>query len=277
MENTKNKAYRSIRTKLLLSFVIVMIMLLISNIVFIVMHFSFVKQYEDVTNRLMTEGEFSVQIPSLIESYLSTLSGASKSRYDMYYAERSHIMESIESLDSTIVKPESKVLYHSLRNFVTNMVSICDDGLNHSMKNDSAESLRIYQNDIMPMKPYIIESTSNLMISELDYAQNLQNNIRQTQEWIIILSIIFLVVIVNLTILFVIDTSNKITTPLIRLSNIAKDISGGDLNRNIDADLLEFNDEIGSLSNSINGMLKRMNEEIEHHKKNSEKKDHRKE
>lgn len=261
MTNTNFKGYKSVKTKLLLSFVIVIILLLLSNVVFIVMHFTFIKQYEDVTKRLITESRFSVLVPSLVDSYLSAINGASKSRYDKYYAERAEIFESIEVLDSKIVKPESKVAYHSLKKFVSNMVDICDNGLKYSLDDNSAESFSIYQKDIVPMKPYIVESTSRLMVSELDYAQELYDNIRKTQELIVILSIVLLVLIVNLTIFFVIRISNKIAVPLTRLSNLAKDISSGNLNRSVDSDLLAFNDEIGSLSNSINEMLKKLNDE----------------
>ena len=263
----KDKKYTSIRTKLLLSFAIVIIILLTINITFIILHLAITKQYEEVTNRLMLENKFVVLVPDLTDSYFSIISGTgSKVRQEKYYSVREEINHTIFELDSMIVDKESQVPYYSMKTFVRNIVKKCDYGLQENLNGNITGASQVYQDDIIPMKPFITDATSKLMISELKYAETLQKNVQNTNNIIIMASLIILFILVLAAILFVVSTSNKITLPLIRLSDLAKDIAGGNLKHNVDEDLLKREDEIGSLSNSFNEMLKKINVEIDSQK-----------
>ncbi|PIN78654.1 hypothetical protein COV14_02450 [Candidatus Woesearchaeota archaeon CG10_big_fil_rev_8_21_14_0_10_33_12] len=257
----------SIRFKLLFSFIIVIIVLSLQTVYLAKVHFQIVEQYKEASDNLILENKFTEYVPEFIQSYYNLINTPnSQERLYKYNQLHNEIEETFSKLDNAIISEDSKITYRGLKNYIMNIINSGDEGVKDIQAGRLIESIRVYEN-MINKQSFLIENTGNLILKDISYAEELQKKIEQTHKNTINLMLILIFFITSGCVLFVLFFAKKITDPIINLSKIATRISEGNLKLNVSKNLLEKKDEIGTLSNSFDTMLKRINAEIESQKK----------
>ncbi len=257
----------SIKTRLLFSFILVIFILLLQIIYLSNIHFTIVAQYRDVTDNLVLENKFADYLDEFVQSYYNVVnSPGSRERIEKYDQIHDEIENAFSRLDDSIISDESRIAYRGLKNYIMNIVSIGDEGIDYIKEGKLIESIEKYE-DMSLKTRFINENSANLLVSELSYAEDLESEIERTHENTIRMVFVLIISVSLLCVLFAVFFSKRITDPLVSLAEMAKRISEGDLRLKVDGRLLEKRDEIGALSNSFKIMLKRLNTEIDLQKK----------
>ncbi len=257
----------SIKIKLLFSFIIVIVVLSLQTIYLANVHFQIVAQYKEVTDNLVLENKFTYSVPEFIQSYYNLINTPnSKERLDSYNQLYNEIEETFSKLDNAIISENSKIAYRGLKNYIMNIIRSGDEGVKDIQAGRLVNSIDIYEN-MIDKQSFLIENIGNLILKDLSYAEELQKEIEQTHKNLINIVLILIIFTTSGCVLFALFFAKKITNPIANLSEIANRITQGDLKLNVSKNLLEKKDEIGSLSNSFNIMLKRINVEIDSQKR----------
>jgi len=199
-------------------------------------------------------------------SYTALLQNPDSKEYYTEYNSSSSALENIfTKLDNVIVYNQSVEQYTKIKNMARSLKTDCDNSLFGLSERNFTQATGIYDRTVRG-DAYVRDNTASLILSELEYSKELQKNLKLLREWTLYISITLVALIVLGSSFFAFWYSNRLSAPLIKLSNVAEGISKGNLNMELSRDLLEKKDEVGTLSNSFNEMLKRINIEIESQK-----------
>lgn len=246
---------RSIKTKLISAFLAIIGVLIVSEIVFVVMDLLIIKKYNDFTDTMTSEYRLIDASSSLVESFNGLIKYTSdQSKINEFNAIRSEIKSLLVSLDSSIVDEQSRLAYFGLKNTINNVISECDAGVANALQGNYSDVSNHYD-EASRKNTFVRENTANLILKELEYGKKLQDNIKSAQQFSGIIGLLLFAFASIGCIWYSIIFSRKIILPLIRLTKLARVVEGGNLNANVEQDLLKINDEVGSLANSFNTMM----------------------
>lgn len=262
----KVSTFASIRTKLLLSFFVVIGALLLQIAYLGYIHFSMIAQYREVTDNLILENKFSDYVPQFTQSYYNLINSPNnKERLNTYTQIHAEIEHAFLKLDKSIVNQDSKVGYRGLKNYVTNIMDLADKGVEDIKAGQLVESVDKYEEMALKMR-FLDEISTNLIITELFHAEKLQKRIEQTHTRAVNTGLVLFILISLGCVAFSLFFAKRITDPITNLSETANHIAQGNLDLNVDKKLLEKKDEIGALSNSLSIMLNRLHSDIKSQK-----------
>ncbi|MBN1896689.1 MAG: HAMP domain-containing protein [Candidatus Aenigmarchaeota archaeon] len=248
--------------RLILAFLLIISLLTAVITSFVLLFFYTITEYKNLSDNLILENTFTETVPELIENYYRVVfAPGSTERYALYKEQRDSILDTISRLDKTIVYDQSKISYTGLKNTIIDIIGKCDSGIEEIRKGNLTAAASYY-NDMLLKKFFVIENTASLMVKELKYVEIIQKNVDNTYNIIIIMISVLTLVVILSCIIFAILFSEKMTVPIIRLSKIANDVAEGRMKRGIDNNLLNRKDEIGSLSRSLNVMIKKIETKI---------------
>jgi signal transduction histidine kinase len=246
---------QSIKYKILTAFVIVITVLVISEAVFVGMHFVIVQRYQDITNNMISEYQVIEDTTNLINSFNDMVKYVDyKERLDAYNSNRAALINLLSRLDRTITNPDSQIAYLGLKNTVNTVITDCDNGVNSVSQSNFNDVTNDYT-DANHQNVFVQQDTANLILKELQYTEKLQAEIARNQmigELAAILLFIFVLLGCNW---YTISFSRRLVVPLAKLTKLAKVIEGGSLDTDVEPDLLKGSDEVASLANSFNSMI----------------------
>lgn len=244
----------SIKTRLMLAFIAIIVVLLSQTFYSTNVNFKIVAQYKEVTDNLVLENKFSYYVPELTQSYYNLVnSPKSEERLDKYYQIRDEIEKSFSALDKTIVDENSKIAYRGLKNYVMNVMKLCDEGVEDIKEGRLMESIKKYEDIVVKIR-FIEGISGSLIVSELSYAEKLQKEIEEIHKNMTKIGFILITSITFGCILFAVLFAKRITDSLVDLSKTANRISRGDLKLKVSRSLLEKKDEIGQLAKRFDQM-----------------------
>jgi methyl-accepting chemotaxis protein len=241
LEDKPKKFTSSIRANLVASFSFVALGSLVLAVLVLVLHGIVTKQYVQVTDRLILENRFASLVPEYLDSYFGVISGGSGTtgKLTVYNSSRDEINKDIAKLDLAITDPGSL------------------------QQGKVSEAWVVYTQNIAPMKPFVFENASVLMTNELKVAEGLEARAAAVDRLTGLAYLFLFLAITAAVILVSLKTANRVIKPMDQLSKKAQTIAGGDLGAEVGGELLERRDEIGSLANSFDEMLKRLKTELE--------------
>lgn len=171
-----------------------------------------------------------------------------------YQSLHTKILSTLTTLNKTITQPETRMLFTGVDHTVRAVIDECDAGL-AELKLNKFETLSDHYAQANKDNEFVNDNTRTLVGQELEILYASQQNIQRMY----ILTIIGTTVIFLLIIVIIIASARSFTAQLIKpltvLSLFAKDIAGGNLQANEKQSLKITNDEIGSLTQSIQAMV----------------------
>jgi signal transduction histidine kinase len=253
---------QSIKFKILTSFLIVIAVLVISETFFVAMHFVSIKRYQDITDNMIAEYKIIETTTNLINSFNNLVKYANDNdRISKYSQNRIALENLLLKLDGTIVDNESQIAFEGLKNNVNNVVNACDNGVAAVFQGNFLEVTAHY-NEANHQNMFVQENTANLVLKELQYTEKLRVEIAKNQLISEVTgSTLFLLVILG-CIWYSFSFSQRLISPLTKLTRLAKIIEDGNLNATMEKNLLAGGDEVASLANSFNSMVNSLKDNI---------------
>lgn len=253
---------RSIRTKLLISFIAVIAVMVSINTFYAIEEFVFVKQYQNVTDTMFSEYQLSVNTTNMVNSF-NTLIQSINDQQELatYQGYHNTINNLFITLDGVTMDADTRVVYLGLKNTINGVMAKLDDGVRAAQSGNITQESTDYDTALQ-QSYFVQQNTANLVLAELEDAQLLQASIGRSQliSELIGAALLFLVTVSAL--LYSVIFSRKIVSPIKKLSTLAKKIEDGDRDTDVDPLLLKGTDEVGSLANSFDAMVQALKKSI---------------
>ena len=251
-----------IKTSLLTSFAVIIGLTILLSVFLIVIYSNIESKYRAISETMILEYRITETFSQSVNSYAALLKDINNKNQRTTYDTANKTLDGIyKSLNSAIVSPQSIEIYTRIKNMTASVISDCNGNLSDLSKGDFSQGTGVYDR-AMRGKDYVQQNTASLILKELQYSEALQAQLLLFRTLTLIASFILILLIVAGSSIFAIVYSNKLSDTLLKLSSTAEDISKGDLNLGVSADLLARKDEIGSLSNSFSTMLQQLKERI---------------
>ena len=254
---------KSIRTKIIKAFLLVVLGAVILITAIIVVNLNLVNRYKQINQNIIYEEQLRDNVSLLVEDIYNAFKSNNYTDYDTRLAD---IKTEENILDTRFSDPsangQTKIDYRSVKNALNAVVDLTENAKNNFEKNGTIIGISdIFQKASADFS-FVEQDMRDLLFAEAENitnttasVQTIQNTLTPIVLAILLLSAIFLVI-------FSIFFTKKITDPLANLASIAKRIIDGDSKLTVQKELLDRTDEIGSLSVSFDAMIKNLREKI---------------
>lgn len=245
---------KSIKTKLISVFSIIIIMMLITSCIFIANTINLENKYRNMTNNIILEGQIkntSDDITKLFNQMTSGNTSLQKNVQD----DINNLNTITNFLDNSIDNKNSKEIYTRLKNVTKDLIQLTNTGTNY-IKNSNMVSASNINHEIILDNSFINNITSELNSSEFQNLYSLQSALEHKTNITFTLGITVLIIFATFSIIFAMYFSNSICKKLKTLVNLANNISKGTLNNDIK--VIKSKDEIGELNTSFINMQKQL-------------------
>jgi signal transduction histidine kinase len=246
---------RGIKAKLLTAFLTVIAVLFIAEAFNSAMNYILINQYQKITDSMISEYRIIETTSNLVNSFYDLIQYASdKERLNIFNNNLTALKNLLAKLDKNISDSGSWTVYLGVKSSVNGVVNETNKGVAAILAGNFSEVTNYY-NIANQKNNFVKENTSNLLLKELEYTEKLQSNISRTQLWIQIIGLILFFSVFFGCLWYSLSFSKTFINPLLKLTKLAKIIGDGNLEANVESNLLKGSDEVASLANSFNSMV----------------------
>jgi len=256
----------SISKRLIKSFAVLLLCMIVINLVSVAVNLKTVNQYKSIVNNIVLEGQVQAKTEDLLSIYNSIISSSSKLDKQPYDKKWSEIKDILSKLDKTIVNDKSKIEYSGLKNILENINKDSNSGFLTLGTSHALDSVGTYTT-LLKEGDFATKSVGTILVEESNYMQLLDQKIQKTYTMSLILIIFTLLVISVFGMVFAVRFSKKITKQLNKLNDFAKEISNGNLK--VSAIKFDSKDEVADLGNSFSNMSNALKGIVEDVQENS--------
>jgi len=243
-----------IKKKLLTSFFTIIIVLLISEGFFIVVDYIILSKYTTFADNMISEYSLIDETSSLVAAYNNRIkSPFDKNEINKFDIVYSQTKQTLTKLEKTIVDSGSRVAFNGLENNINDVFFNIEIGLNSLSSDNYLEALNRYE-AANSKNSFVKDNANSLLLKELEYGQKLQVEVEKVRSISQIIAIFLLIFTAGGSIWYAIKFSNKLVSPLTKLTKLAK-VMGGNSSVVMDQQLLKGDDEISSLAHSFEMMV----------------------
>jgi two-component system sensor histidine kinase YesM len=248
----------SIKNRLLFYFISIICLLLIP-LVCLLINYSIQARYRHALETISVEYQTSDSLNNLIALFNSLLKNTQDNKIIAAYSTEK---ENVNAVASNLSRSTShQDLAKRIGSTVSFVVEYCDKAIESTKKGDFSQTTEMLE-QIRRGNSSVKQDTSDLIFSELESSLAEQRMLQTIVKISWIIASLIILAVISVSIYLAITWSNKLTRPLVKLSNTATDITKGQLQSNVDKELLDMQDEIGSLSSSFNLMVSRLRNQI---------------
>ena len=252
----------SIRSKIFLSFLVVVVLMLASLASVFFFHLGSLVEYKKVSDNLVHENELSQKTIALVETYNAVmLAPSSNERKSTYRSLKDDINGILDDLEDSIESEDSKVIFEGLSKIVREILADTDAGLTELERNNVQSASERYSSAIYK-RGFVEEVATALVLAEVKYLQDIQGDIERRYQQQLLLMIVWVGVVLGIVLTYSIIFARRITAPISVLSLASQAVSNGEYEHRIEHDLVERTDEVGLLARSFNLMLETLNIKI---------------
>jgi methyl-accepting chemotaxis protein len=246
---------QSIRYKLLQAFLSIMILLSCIGIFLFFSEITAVNQYKAIVDSVLAEYRLLDLSSGLTVQYnLVSKNVDNQETLREYNQIKNSLQETFENLDNAIVDEQNKADYAGLKNTILAELHETDTGIS-DIKRNKIEDISKHYEEANRQFDFVKTNATTLIIDELKYSNSLQKRIQQFYETSLIIAVAVFVLILLICLFFAISFSRAIVLPLKKLTLITQSIASGDMQTQMDPNLLKEKNEIGVLANSFKLMI----------------------
>lgn len=254
---------KKIRSKLLASFFSIILLMSALTLAFVYLQTGMVQEYRQIIDSVIVEQNVPEGTRQLIQDYYFYVSDIKSSDKTAKYAASKAELDGILSyLDANVAQNESGIIYRGLRNVVGDIKAGLDEAVSKASEGNITGNSAAYE-DANYKQNFVTDLTGALILKELEYSESVERQVNDLYGIILAAEAAVLAAVILSVVLFSLIFSSRISSPIIKLSDISKKISEGNLKLGVDRHLLERNDEIGALSNMLDKMIRNLRESIE--------------
>lgn len=274
-KGTKRKWYlhkNSIEFKLKLSFLVIIIGLTALITISTITNFvAYNKQNAKIDN-LILESEIPVLVDNVLNECNDMLiNGNHKSGFEKhaYYTIKNQTHDTFRVLDVTIKSKVTKMAYERLRDSVKYIFTGIDEiiVLNGNLNKSEADARYI---ELLSKKDEIDTLSNNLLWEQTKEIKYARTQFIRSMIGTFAITLACIAIAVFASIKYAGVVSQRITHPVMQLSDTAQKISNGNLKKGVSKDVLQRNDEIGDLGHCFNKMVSNLQSKIVELEKSNE-------
>jgi signal transduction histidine kinase len=244
----------SIKSQLIKAFLAGIAVLFFAGASIAIIHFVLIGTYRSVSNKLVMEYSLADTISNLILDYNVFFKSPIAENRHKYDINVKKIISFYESLDELIVDKQSRADYEGLKNSIQEVLNETDAGIQSILSNDIS-GVSAHFDEANRKYLFVKDNVSTLILDELKDAERSQEKIKTIYLVSSVGIVLMMIFTITGVIIFAVVFSKKITSPLIRLSEVSGKIAKGQLNLDVDSDLIQENNETGVLAKAFNEML----------------------
>lgn len=269
--NIRALSNRSIKARMMTTFIVVIVSLLAINIFSIYKSYSYNQKYKLLIDNIIKEGrlkEISTAMIDITGNYITNNNQKDLDDFNNCWKETEDICN---YLDNTIESYESIGSYNILKNLIINTKIDCNNAIIYSQKSETAVKAGDAYNSASKKVQYVESINGELLSNEVDYMKTVQEEIDKSFRANLIVSMGLLLVIVIACLGYSIKFSSSLSRRLIRLKEIAQEIANGDLtttdkkseeNKNTKDELNILEDTFMDMKKSLNSTISIVRESI---------------
>lgn len=245
----------SLRTKIVQAFIAVMAVLLLSNILFGVMHFYTVGLYQRDVAKLTDDYRLLEYTSNLVDSFNLLFKDVnnqeSLNQYNSLHAQLLAVIQREDSLGS------NGASYVGLKNTVLEVVKYTDQAVALVKSGDISQASGLYT-DATKTYEFVKQNATVLFVDDLKTLASTQTQVEGLNMSSIYVGIILVVVIFIAGLIYALYLARKIVGPLEKLTNITEEIAQNNLEVSIPKELFNSKDELARLAVSFSTMTKNL-------------------
>jgi len=250
----------SIRKRVLLSYLAIIAGVIALLITTVILNYYLVAQYETVTSNIVEIQALNDTTSGLTDD---AYSGFKSNDYRKYDLRLSQVREIEKNLDTRFEDNNvSLIAYRGVKNSLETVISDVVQVRKQLQQNGDLGSISSFYQENSTKYDYASQSITSLLLAETENLAKVTQQMERLKTilLIIIIGIVALGTLASAVLAYVF--SGKITTPLINLALLAEKISTGNLEVNLEDEMLVRRDEIGSLFRSFTKMVQQLKERI---------------
>jgi nitrogen fixation/metabolism regulation signal transduction histidine kinase len=246
-----------IRKKLVAYFLSIVSVLVFVNVLFFFLHIFVVEKYEKISSNIFNQYELISATSDLVSSYNVYRNAQTEDRLETYNNNKEVIKDLIVGLKETVVSQDSKAILSGVENTISSVVLETDTGITE-LKEGNAQNLASHFIEANRKLYFVKENTASLILSEVKYSAELKTRVARINTLSFLFGGIFLLIVVAGVIVLSNIWATQLILPLVKLANLAQIITGGKMESDVDPELMKSKDEVGSLAQAFDLMLKKL-------------------
>ena len=262
------KKKRSIRTKLLEVFLVIMVLVFVLNIYLSYNQSKAVRQIDSVYNNNIQLNDLSNTLEGMQSALYQYLNTKSSDQLESFYSYEQDYNNMIQQLNHQTVDDDNKLMEKNIYNMSLTYLERADStieakrGRNVSKYNDDyGEAKKLYD--------YIQSCINSLNTSVFLESSNNYSLLRTSLTYLTGISMFLLLAALMIAFAWILVMTRNITKPLIQLADVANEIARG--NMEVDFPIVETGDEITTVAKACNKMIDSIRVYIQKTKENYER------
>lgn len=262
------KKKRSIRTKLLEVFVVIMVLVFVLNIYLSYNQSKAVRQIDSVYNNNIQLNNLSNTLERMQSALYQYLNTKSTDQLESFYSYEQDYNNMIQQLNHQTMDNDNKLMEKNIYNMSLTYLERADStieakrGRNVSKYNDDyGEAKKLYD--------YIQSCINSLNTSVFLESSNNYSLLRTSLTYLTGISMFLLLAALMIAFAWILVMTRNITKPLIQLADVANEIARG--NMEVDFPIVETGDEITTVAKACNKMIDSIRVYIQKTKENYER------
>ena len=262
------KKKKSIRTKLLEVFLVIMVLVFVLNIYLSYNQSKAVRQIDSVYNNNIQLNDLSNTLEGMQSALYQYLNTKSSDQLESFYSYEQDYNNMIQQLNHQTVDDDNKLMEKNIYNMSLTYLERADStieakrGRNVSKYNDDyGEAKKLYD--------YIQSCINSLNTSVFLESSNNYSLLRTSLTYLTGISMFLLLAALMIAFAWILVMTRNITKPLIQLADVANEIARG--NMEVDFPIVETGDEITTVAKACNKMIDSIRVYIQKTKENYER------
>lgn len=262
------KKKKSIRTKLLEVFLVIMVLVFVLNIYLSYNQSKAVRQIDSVYNNNIQLNDLSNTLEGMQSALYQYLNTKSSDQLESFYSYEQDYTNMIQQLNHQTMDDDNKLMEKNIYNMSLTYLERADStieakrGRNVSKYNDDyGEAKKLYD--------YIQSCINSLNTSVFLESSNNYSLLRTSLTYLTGISMFLLLAALMIAFAWILVMTRNITKPLIQLADVANEIARG--NMEVDFPIVETGDEITTVAKACNKMIDSIRVYIQKTKENYER------
>ena len=243
-----------LRQKLIKAFLVIITIFSVTAFSILITHFTVVESYKSISDNIILEYKLTQLSSVLINSYTDYFRHPINENLQTYEKAKSDIKSIFSQLDNKNRSIDSETSYEGLKNTIQSVVSETDAGIS-LVTSGNITGASLFYEEATKKSRFASENAATLVMNELANAEKIGENVQNLYFMISTVMIAVLIAVIIGAIIYAISFAETVTSPLTKLTTLAMDIAKGNLDLNVEKNLMQGETEIGVLAESFNTMV----------------------
>lgn len=239
------------KAKILTAFLMVISVLFISEAFFFVMHFIVVREYQRITDNVVSEYRLIDTTSNLVNSFYDLIQYSNdQQRMNAFNENLTTLQSLLSKLDSSITDSSSWAVYSGVKSTINGVVEKSKKGVDAVLTGNFSTVTPYYQ-EANQKNGFVKDNAANLILMELGHVEESQARVYRIQKYSEVVGLTLFLLVLLYSFWYALSFSQRLAGHLSKLVEWSKAVSGGNFEAEIDKSLKIENGELAKLSETL--------------------------